>query len=47
MSDYTDIENTGLPVVPDLTDRTDSFETLDEGVWSHRTDRPTSTSTDQ
>ncbi|MFB6094411.1 MAG: hypothetical protein ABEJ77_05685 [Halanaeroarchaeum sp.] len=43
---YTDIENTGLPAVPDLrTDPTDKtrFDDLAETVWSHRqmADQPT------
>ena len=37
---YTDIENTGLPAVPDLrttsTETDDRYETLAETVWSHR-----------
>ena len=38
---YTDIENTGLPAVPDLrTDTTNTgssqYEYLAETVWSHR-----------
>ena len=44
---YTDIENTGLPAVPDLrTESTDDerYENLSETVWSHRQipDQPTS-----
>jgi len=37
---YTDIENTGLPAVPDLsttsTEIDDRYESLAEAVWSHR-----------
>ncbi|MFB6071240.1 MAG: hypothetical protein ABEJ76_09470 [Halanaeroarchaeum sp.] len=37
---YTDIENTGLPAVPDLrdepTDTDDRHQFLAEAVWSHR-----------
>jgi hypothetical protein len=40
MNEYTDSENTGLPVVPDLTRRTDSEESLSESVWSHYLDEP-------
>jgi len=54
MHEYTDIENTGLPAVPDLSGRADPLEMIDEAVWSHRIDRPTtflapsdSTSTDR
>ncbi|MFB6132696.1 MAG: hypothetical protein ABEJ44_04750 [Halanaeroarchaeum sp.] len=44
---YTDIENTGLPAVPDLreepTDNDTQYEILSETVWSHRqtTEQPT------
>ncbi|MFW6265743.1 MAG: hypothetical protein ACOC2A_03090 [Halanaeroarchaeum sp.] len=43
---YTDIENTGLPAVPDLRtapDDTTRYEFLAETVWSHRQalDQPT------
>ncbi|UWG48917.1 hypothetical protein HSRCO_2656 [Halanaeroarchaeum sp. HSR-CO] len=44
---YTDIENTGLPAVPDLRtdaeDTDDRYEYLAEAVWSHRQtlDQPT------
>ncbi|GAA0648119.1 MULTISPECIES: hypothetical protein [Salarchaeum] len=36
MSEYTDIENTGAPAVPDLTNTTDPREDYDETVLSHR-----------
>jgi hypothetical protein len=40
MQEYTDTENTGLPVVPDLTRRTDPEEAVSESVWSHYVDGP-------
>lgn len=37
---YTDIDNTGLPAVPDLrtesNDEDTQYEELSEYVWSHR-----------
>lgn len=33
---YTDIENTGMAVVPDLSGRTSERNALEETVWSHR-----------
>ncbi|GGL48658.1 hypothetical protein [Halocalculus aciditolerans] len=47
MPEYTDIENTGLPVVPDLTGRTDPREEMTESAWSHRLDEPNATQTDR
>lgn len=44
---YTDSENTGLPIVPDLrtepTDNDEEYRDLSEFVWSHRqtTEQPT------
>lgn len=40
MPPYTDIENTGAPVVPDLRDDYDRETWLDETVRSHRLDEP-------
>ncbi|GAA0282233.1 hypothetical protein [Halobacterium noricense] len=41
MPTYTDIENTGAPVVPDLRGDADEEESLAETVWSHRHTEPT------
>ncbi len=41
---YTDTDNTGCPIVPRMTTDTETTprrETLEEEVWSHRTDTPT------
>ncbi|MFB6071395.1 MAG: hypothetical protein ABEJ88_00340 [Halobacterium sp.] len=40
MPTYTDIENTGAPVVPDLSDDSDRETCLAETVWSHRLAEP-------
>jgi hypothetical protein len=43
---YTDSDNTGCPIVPMMTDTStehepaDRRESLEELVWSHRTERP-------
>ncbi|WP_269782712.1 hypothetical protein [Halobacterium wangiae] len=36
MPRYTDIENTGMPVVPDLRTDADRQQCLEETVQSHR-----------
>jgi len=41
MPTYTDIENTGAPVVPDMRTDYDRETWLDETVRSHRLDEPT------
>ena len=40
---YTDTDNTGLPIVPQLTrdENDDRRETMEEEVWSHMIDDPT------
>ena len=43
---YTDSDNTGCPIVPRMTaatgtDTTTQRESLEEEVWSHRTEQPT------
>jgi hypothetical protein len=41
MRTYTDIENTGAPVVPDMRADYDRETWLEETVRSHRLDEPT------
>ena len=43
MCTYTDTENTGAPVVPDLRAEYDRETWLDETVRSHRLDQPADT----
>lgn len=41
---YTDTDNTGVPIVPQLTPATtprDRRETMEEEVWSHLIENPT------
>ncbi|WP_049946385.1 hypothetical protein [Halalkalicoccus jeotgali] len=41
---YTDTDNTGLPIVPQLTPASssrDRRETMEEEVWSHLIETPT------
>jgi hypothetical protein len=39
---YTDTDNTGLPIVPQLTPKseTDRRESMEEEVWSHLLETP-------
>ncbi|MFC6903841.1 hypothetical protein [Halalkalicoccus tibetensis] len=38
---YTDTDNTGLPIVPQLTREETDRETMEEEVWSHLIEEPT------
>ncbi|WP_162993934.1 hypothetical protein [Halalkalicoccus subterraneus] len=41
---YTDTDNTGVPIVPQLTTETtsrDRRESMEEAVWSHLIETPT------